>query len=226
MANNKDQETRTVIDDVNDSLTGVEQKVVKNKKAIMWVCVGAAAVVAVVLIYIFGIRKPAIDNANNAIAQADLELLVGNDSLALKQYQQVANDYGHDAGNRAALQSAILLYDKGEYENALEYLKKYSGKESLIGATAKGLEGDCYVNLDKYDEALGCFDQAIKISDKNPSLTPYFYMKKANVYNAQKNYKAEAEAYQTIIDEYPSFGPQLNIDFEKYLERAKTLAGE
>ena len=50
-------------------------------------------------------------------------------------------------------------------------------------------------------------------------------MKEANVYNAQKNYTKEAEAYQTILDKYPAFGPRMNIDFEKYVERANALAG-
>lgn len=226
MANNNVQESQNAIDNLNDSLTGIGEKVVKNQKTIMWVCVGIAALIAIILIYVFAIRKPGIQNANNAIGQADLEMVNGNDSTALVQYQHVADEYGYEAGNRAALNSAILLYKQGKYQEALDYVKKYSGKENVIGATAKALEGDCYVNLDKYDEALACYEAAVKVSDKNPSLTPYFLMKEANVYNAQKNYTKEAEAYQTIIDEYPAFGPRMNIDFEKYLERAKALAGE
>lgn len=225
MANKKEQESKNAIDNLNESLTGMEEKVANNPKTVMWVCLGVTAVVALVLIYMFAIRQPGIENANNAIAQADLEMLNGNDSTALVQYQHVADEYGYEAGNRAALNSAILLYKQGKYQDAINYLEKYSGKENVIGATAKSLEGDCYVNLDKLDEALKCFEEAVKISDKNPSLTPYFLMKEANVYNAQKNYAKEAEAYQTILDEYPTFGPRMNIDFEKYVERANTLAG-
>ena len=225
MANKNEQESTNAIDNLNDSLTGIEEKVANNQKALMWACIGVAAVVALVLIYMFAIRRPGIENANNAIAQADLELINGNDSTALVQYQHVADEYGYDAGNRAALNSAIILYKQGKYQEALDYLQKYSSKENVIGATAKALEGDCYVNLDKFDEALSCFEQAVKISDENPSLTPYFLMKEANVYNAQKNYTKEAEAYQTILDKYPAFGPRMNIYFEKYVERANALAG-
>lgn len=226
MANKNEQESRNAIDNINDSLTGIEEKVVNNKKSIMWACVAVAVVVALVLGYIFGIRNPGRNNADNAIGQADLELMQGNDSAALVIYQNVANDYGYDAGNRAALNSAIILYQQGKYAEALDFLKKYDGKESVIGATAKSLEGDCLVNMDKFDEALGCYDEAISICEKNPSLAPYFLMKKANIYNAQKNHQKEAETYQVIVDEYPAFGPQMNIDFEKYVERAKALGGE
>ncbi len=225
MANNNTNEPRTSIDELNDSLTGLEQKVEKNQKTIMWAIVALTAVIAVILIYIFAIRRPGIQSADSAIGQADLEQMMGNDSTALVQYQKVADDYGYEAGNRAALNSAIILYKQGKYQEALDYVKKYSGKEDVIGATAKALEGDCYVNLDKFDEALGCYEKAVKISDDNPALTPYFLMKEANVYNAQKNYAKEAEAYRTIIDKYPSFGASTNIDFQKYLDRAENLAG-
>lgn len=224
MSTKKENETQTGVDNLNDTLTGIEQTVEKNQKLIMWGCIGVVAVVAIILIYMFAIRKPGIENSNNAIGQADLEMLVGNDSTALVQYQQVADEYGYEAGNRAALNSAILLYKQGKYQEALDYLSKYSSKENVIGATAKSLEGDCYVNLDKLDEAISCYEKAVKISDKNPALTPYFLMKEANVYNAQKNHTKEAEVYQTIIDEYPSFGSRMNIDFEKYVERANALA--
>ncbi|MDE5685963.1 MAG: tetratricopeptide repeat protein [Paramuribaculum sp.] len=224
MSTKKENETQTGVDNLNDTLTGIEQTVEKNQKLIMWGCIGVVAVVAIILIYMFAIRKPGIENSNNAIGQADLEMLVGNDSTALVQYQQVADEYGYEAGNRAALNTAILLYKKGQYQEALDYLSKYSSKENVIGATAKSLEGDCYVNLDKLDEAISCYEKAVKISDKNPALTPYFLMKEANVYNAQKNHTKEAEVYQTIIDEYPSFGSRMNIDFEKYVERANALA--
>ena len=151
MANKNEQESTNAIDNLNDSLTGIEEKVANNQKALMWACIGVAAVVALVLIYMFAIRRPGIENANNAIAQADLELINGNDSTALVQYQHVADEYGYDAGNRAALNSAIILYKQGKYQEALDYLQKYSSKENVIGATAKALEGDCYVNLDKFD---------------------------------------------------------------------------
>jgi len=39
MANQNTEETRTAIDDINDSLTGIEQKVQNNQKLIMWGCI-------------------------------------------------------------------------------------------------------------------------------------------------------------------------------------------
>ena len=224
MAKNNEPETRTKIDDINDSLSSIEQKVQNNQKVIMWACVAVAAVVCVVLLYIYGIRKPGIESANNAIGQADLELAMGNDSVALAQYMQVADEYGYEGGNRAHLNAAIILYQQGKYQEALNYLDDYKASESIIGAASKSLEGDCYVNLEDYDKAVKCFAEAAKISDNNPHYTPVFLMKEATVQRELKNYKAEAELYNRIIEEYPDYAVDSRIDFTKYLERARQQA--
>ncbi len=224
MATENQNETRTGIDNLNDSLSSIEQKVQNNQKLIMWSCVGIAAVVCLILIYVYAVRKPGIEAADNAVGQADMTLATGNDSLALVQYQQVASEYGYDGGNRAALNAAILLYQDGKYQEAIEWLKKYSPKEKLIGASAKSLEGDCYVNLKEYDKALSCFREAAKISGNNPAYTPTFLLKEATVQRELKNYSAEADLYKTIIDKYPAYGSVVNIDFEKYLKRAQAQA--
>ncbi|MDE5916391.1 MAG: tetratricopeptide repeat protein, partial [Duncaniella sp.] len=205
MANNKPvEEPRTSIDEVNDTLTGIGEKVQSNPKVIVWGCIAVAAVVAVILIYVYAIRQPGQNAANNALGQADVELLMGNDSVALAKYQQVAADHGYDAGNLANLNAAILLYKEGKYEEAISYLKNYSASESVIGASAKSLEGDCYVNLKQYPQAIDCFKQAVKISDNNPHYTPAFLMKEATVLREQKDFKAEAAVYEQIIKDYPT----------------------
>lgn len=225
MANNN-EETRTTIDNLNDQLTGIEQKVQNNQKIIAWICIAVAAVVCIVLLYIYAIHKPGAEAAQNAIGQADITLSEGNDSLALVQYKQVAADYGHEGGNRAKLNAAILLYKQGQWQEAINYLNDYKASESLIGASSQALKGDCYVNLKNYEEALDCYEKAVEISDENPAYTPYFLMKEATVYRALKDYKKEAATYQVIVDEYPDYGPSINVDMQKYLDRAKAEAGE
>lgn len=226
MAKQNENETRTSLDDLNDQLTGIEQKVQNNQKKIMWGIVAVLAIVCFILVWIYAIRRPGIEAANNAIGQADMTLSLGNDSLALVQYKQVADEYGHDAGNRAALNAAILLYNNKQYEEAISYLKKYSPTEILIGASSASLEGDCYVNLKDYEKAIDCFRKAVKISDNNPHYTPVFLMKEATVQRELKNYKAEAALYKEITEKYPRFGMENGIEIEKYLKRAELQAGE
>ncbi|HBI58396.1 MAG: tetratricopeptide repeat protein [Duncaniella sp.] len=225
MANNKPQETEhTSIDEVNDTLTGISEKVQNNPRVILWGSLIVAAIVAVILIYVYVVREPGKNAANNAVGQADIELLMGNDSIALAKYQQVAANEGYDGANLARLNAAILLYKDKKYEEAIKYLNDYSAGESIIGASSKSLEGDCYVNLKKYNEALDCFKQAVKISDNNPHYTPAFLLKEATVYRELKDYKNEAAVYELIDRDYPNYGAEVGIDLKKYLKRAQNAA--
>jgi tetratricopeptide (TPR) repeat protein len=192
----------------------------------MWGMIAIAAVAVVVIIYIFAVRNPGIEAANEAIGQADLTYTQGNDSLALAQYQQVANEYGYDAANRAALMAATLLYQKGEYQQAIDQLSEYDPTEAIVGAAAYSLEGDCYVNLKKYPEALKAFDKAISQSDDNALYTPLFMFKKATVLREQKDYKAELQVLETIKEKYPDYSTAYRLDIDKYIARAKYQAGE
>lgn len=51
-------------------------------------------------------------------------------------------------------------------------------------------------------------------------------MKLATVYSAQGNYKDAAELYRQIDKNYPLYGPQSNIDIEKYLDYAEAMAAK
>ncbi len=221
MSTKKTETTESGLENLNDSLTAMTTKVQDNKKIITIISLVVVAVVVIILAYVYFFRGPGINKANDAIGTADLTLAQGNDSVALAQYMNVADEYGYDAANRAALQSAILLYQKGDYQKALDYLSKYSAKESIIGSAAYSLKGDCYVNLDKLQDAVKCYKDAISQSDDNPAYTPYFMLKLARVYAALGNHADEAAMYQEVLTKYPTYGSANNIDVEKLLDRAK-----
>lgn len=218
------QQNETSIDQLNEHMVDVAEKVQKNQKIIVWITVAVTIIVALIIGYVYLIYQPGIEKGNEAIGKADVQLALGNDSVALAQYMNIANDMGGDAKNRAALQAAIMLYDKADYQGALNYLDKFSPSESVIGAAAYSLKGDCYANLDQLDKAVSAFKDAISKSDKNPYYTPFFMSKLARVYRAQGNYSAEAAMYEDIVKNYPSFGESNRIDFKKYAERAKLQA--
>ncbi|MEF9923344.1 MAG: tetratricopeptide repeat protein [Muribaculaceae bacterium] len=225
MAKNE-KSTRTSIEEINESLSSIEQNVEKNKKMILWVVIGIVVVAAVVLGYIYGVRNPNIEKAKAEISLADMQAAQGNDSIALAQYKAVSDKYSCEPANRAALEAGIRLYTAGKYQEALNYLQKYDITEAMVGAASQSLIGDCYVNLKKYDDAIKYFEKAISLSESNPLYTPLFMMKEATVYRELKNYKAEAELYKTIDSKYPEFAASYQTDIKKYLERAEAQAGE
>lgn len=221
----KKETTRTSIDELNESLSTFEQKVENNKKYIYWIT-GAIVVVALVILgYVYGIHNPNMEKAKAEIAKADMDLSLGKDSVALQEYIAVANNYSNDPANRASLNAAIILYQQGKYQEAADNVKKFDAEGTIVGPASQSLLGDCYVNLKKYDEALSAFDKAVSLSKDNALYTPLFLMKKAVVYRELKNFKAEAEIFQTIKDKYPEFAASYRVDVEKYLARAKAEAG-
>ena len=222
----KKNSTRTSIEELNESLSSFEQKIENNKRVIYWTVAAIVVIALIILGYVNLVRNPAIQQAKEEIAKADLSLSLGNDSIALRQYLEVADSYSNDPANRANLNAAIILYQQGKYEEAIASLKEYDPSGSVVGPASKSLMGDCYVNLEKYDDALKAFDKAASLAGDNYLYTPIFLMKKATVYRELADYKAEAQTYQTIKDKYPEFAVNYNIDIEKYLIRAQAQAGE
>ena len=182
----------------------------------------AVVVILVAILAWFLVRQSQVAKADQAIALADVEQ---NDSIALTLYKDAAT-HGTKSGDRAKIESAIRLYQAGEYEEAIKYLDKASASDEIIAAGIETLKGDCYTNLQNYDAAISAYEKAIKEANRNSQLVPIILVKEANIYNAQKNYEAEAKAYKTIVDEYPSYGEAANLDIRKYYERAKAAAAQ
>ena len=225
MAKKQNQSARTTLEEVNESLTSAAQRIEDNKKYINWALI-AIAVLAVLAGGYTYFHNKSIADAKDEIGKADLALLQGNADEALKGYEKVADEFSNKIGERAHLNAAIQLYEKGEYEKAVKHLEDYSPAGDLIGPASLSLMGDCYVNLKKYDKAMAAYDKAISMSNENEAYTPAFMIKKATLLHEQKKYAEEAEIFQTIKDKYPMYGQMTNFDVDKYLERANALAGK
>ena len=211
---------------MNESLTTAAQRIEDNKKYINWALIAIAVIALLAIGYIYGIHNPNLEKAKEQIGTADLELMQGNEDQALKDYEKVAAEYGNKTAERAHLNAAILLYQKGEYEKAAKHLEDFSPNGNLIGPASQSLLGDCYVNLKKLDKAIAAYDKAISLSGDNEAYTPAFMMKKATILHEQKKYAEEAAIYQTIKDKYLAYTAQNGLNVDKYLERANELAGK
>lgn len=225
MANNK-KDVHTSIDELNETLTSVEQHVENNKKIIIWSLAGIVAVAAVILLYYYGIYAPNKKASSDAISKADIELAMGNDSTALAQYMQVADEFSGAQADRAALQSAIILYQKGKFEEAVKYLDDASFNENLVAPAAASLKGDCYVNLNNLDKAISCYDKAIKSSNDNALYTPLFMLKKATVLNEQSKIADALAIYEAIQSKYPTFTRAYDVNIDGLIARAKAQLAE
>lgn len=192
-----------------------------NSKRIVCLTVFIFVVIAAILIWFF-ISQNNARKADEAVGRADAEQ---NDSVALVLYKEAAT-MGHRSGNRAKLEVAMRLYATGDYQGALEYLDDAKIDDNIVAAGAYTLKGDCYVNLKQYPAALEAYDDAIDAADKNPAVVPLILFKKANIYRAEKNYEDEYDCLKEIIDDYPEYDANTQVDVRKYYERAKAAAGK
>ena len=238
MASNKHNEERaTVVENLDSHLTKAGQKVAGNKK-IIYIAVGAIAVVAAfVLSYLFIYRNPRLQNSWESYNKVLLMQQRDNasDSLLAIEFQKVATNFSSTpAGDAAALASAEYFYNEKKYDSAIKVLEKLGLSEPVLQSQAKALLGDCYVNQEagkegkgakgNYDKALECFDQAIKIADGNPELVPLYLIKKANVYNHLGQYDKSLACYEEIKAKYPNYTFGNGIEY--YIEREKALGGK
>ncbi len=233
MANKTKGSARTSVEGINDSLSNIEQKLENNQKYIYYALIAILVIILAVGGFLW-YRSSAIDKGNKEIGKADIQLLMyQNPDSALTLYKRVADRQSFGPANRAAQMAATLLYSKGNYDEALKYLKKSKPEGDVAGPAIKSLEGDCYVNKSMakggksyYNEALSSYDEAIKLAGDNENYTPVFMIKKATVLHALKKYSDELKVYEDIKQKYPTYAIQNRINLDKYIERAKALTGK
>lgn len=195
-----------------DNLQSVEaeqaavQSSARLRKIFAWAGVAIAVVTVGVLAYIFAYRNPAIQNGDKAIGSVDAMAVSGaSDSILVEAYKEVADNHGFSAGNRADYMAAVLLYQQGDYQQALDRINKFSASDKVIASLAEALKGDCLVNLDLNADALKAFDSAMSKCDNNPQLMPYYMTKKAVILSYEGKHAESAKLYKEIEKQYPHY---------------------
>ena len=108
----------------------------------------------------------------------------------------------------------------GNFQEAIDYLDKYSKKDKVIGSLAIGATGDAYVELGDLDKGVAKYVEAADYA-KNSFNSPLYLMKAAEIYEMQNKYTDALNLYQRIQDEYPESTEGSTI--EKYIARVKIL---
>jgi tetratricopeptide (TPR) repeat protein len=108
----------------------------------------------------------------------------------------------------------------GEYQNAIDFLNKYSKKDKVIGSLAIGATGDAYVELGDLDKGIAKYVEAADFA-ANSFNTPLFLMKAGEIYELNGKYPEALKVYERIENEYPESTEGTTI--EKYIARVKLL---
>ena len=206
---------------IEEGVSKVEKFFDENKK-IIWSCFGAILVVGLlVLCYQKFYLQPKSAEAQEQMFPAEANFQAGEYELALNGdgnslgFAQIIDDYGSKAGEAVYLYAGVCELQLGNYENALGYLKKYNGSDAILAARALACQGDAYVGLEKYKEALSCFEKAAARSDNMFSAA---YLLKAGVVCEELGDSQKAlSLYKQIKDKYPQ--SREGYDIDKYISR-------
>jgi tetratricopeptide (TPR) repeat protein len=226
MARNSKEENPQGLKNVEETLTRTEHYLEENYKTLL-IVLG----VAVVLVGLFYLGRIYLNKKNNE-AQSQMfmaEKWLEMDSLKLALngdgnylgFLDIAKNYKMTrAGNLAKYSAGVCYLHLGQYNEAIDYLSKYSKKDKVIGSLATGATGDAYVELGDLDKGIAKYIEAADYA-QNSFNTPIFLMKAGEIYELQQKYGEALKLYERIKNEYPESTEGSSI--EKYIARVKLL---
>ena len=189
----------------------------KYKKQMIW----GAAIVIVVVLGIFSYstfyKNPKHEKSLNAMYVAEQQFRADSFAVALQGFEEVIAEYGSNAGASAYMYAGVSALQIGEFEKAIKYLKEYDGEDEILKARSIANIGDCYVGLEKYDEAVKYYKQAAQYADNIYTAT--YYCKAAQVLESTGKPAEALEIYKTVQAKHPNTPEGREIN--KYIERAK-----
>jgi len=219
---NKFEKQDEQLQEVNNALSGAGQWIEKHSKALSWCAVGIMVLAVAILFYT---RKQdanrvdaAVENSQNFWAYLANQFDVAADgNEEIDGFATTADSYGNQEGKLAALFAGTCYYQLGQYEDAVEYLEKFSSNDLNFKAVAKQMLGDAYVELQDYEAAVKAFEAAA--DTQNEVFAPMSLKKAGIAYLKLEDNEAAHKAFATIKEKYPTSVEAQDID--KYIELAK-----
>lgn len=226
MAKNKKDVNPQTISNVEQTLTKTEQFLEENYKTLLTILA-----VIVALVGLGWLGKIYLNNRNeeaqSQMYQAERYLEMDSMKLALNGdgnylgFLDIAKNYKlTKAGNLALYSAGICYLHLGQYDEAIEYLGKYSKKDKVIGSLAIGATGDALVELGETEKGIDKYLEAADYGD-NSFNTPLFLMKAGELYELAGKYSEALKLYERIQSDYPESTEGSSI--EKYITRVKLL---
>ena len=222
MANQKQTQDPLNLD---EAMSTSEAFIIKYKNKFL---IGIAAIVIIVggfIGYKNFISEPNEIKAAETLFKAEQYFGAGNyeaalngDSLGTTGFLTVAQKFsGTDAGELANAYAGICYAQLGQYENAIQYLDKFSADDQLISPAILGTMGNCYAQLGQLDKAAATLVKAASKANSH-ALSPIYLVQAGQIYEKLGKNSEAVSAYQTIKDKY--FNSYQSMDIDKYIERA------
>ncbi len=226
MAKKKKDANPQTISNVEETLTKTEQYLEENYKTLLTALAVIIVIIGLGWMVKFYLSKRN-DEAQSQMYQAERYLEMDSLRLALNGdgnylgFLDIAKSYKLTKSGNLALYSAGICYlHLGQFQDAIDYLNKYSKKDKVIGSLSIGAIGDAYVELGDTQKGISKYIEAADYGN-NSFNTPLFLMKAAELYELNGKYPDALKLYERIESEYPESTEGSTIN--KYIERVKLL---
>ena len=215
-----------------ETLNKQEAFFMKYKKAIIIAVVAIIAIVAGTILYNNLYKQPHEAEASTVLAKGqelfmsgDFEKALNGDKAGFGGFLKVASDYsGTKAGNLAELYAGLCYANLGKWNEAINYLEKYSpASDQMVGPAAVAALGNAYAHVNQLDKAVQNLMKAAKMADDkaadgiNNSIAPTFLVQAAEILEKQGKKDEALAIYQDIKKKYVNASISQEID--KYIER-------
>ena len=116
-----------------------------------------------------------------------------------------------------------MLFEIGQYDDAIRYLKKFKSRDKLVSVQALGSIGDAYMEKNDIDNAIKYYKKA---ASKNPNeqITPVYLQRLGWVHEMQGNWKEALACFETLQKEYTQSSEAM--DAEKRIAFLKEKIGK
>lgn len=212
---------------VENALSKTEHYIEENQKSLTIIILAIVIIVGGYLGYKRFIVAPKEKEASAQMWMAEQYFAKDSFNLALNGdgnylgFLNIIDDYGiTKSANLAHYYSGICYLHMGEYNKAIEYLKKFESKDKMIAPIALGAIGDSYMELGNMNNALDFYKKAAN-NYTNNFTTPLYLQKAGFVFEQLGKYGDALEVYKRIESEFPNSTEGRQI--EKYIAQVELL---
>lgn len=213
------------LEGIENALSRTEQYIEENRKSLSIIVLAVVLVVAIYFAFTSWYLKPQEEHAKSQmyIAQRYFERdsfkLALNGDNNFPGFLGIIEDFRlTKSADLAHYYAGICYKNLGQFEKAIEYLRKFDSKDRILSCEALGAIGDCYAELGKSDDACKYYLRAAD-KVKNDFTSPIYLLRAGILLEQGGNYKKALELYQRIEQEYQNTAEGQEII--KYITRAK-----
>jgi len=210
---------------VAEAISKTEEFLAKYKKHLIYTATGILVLLGLGFGYMKLIREPRRQEAMAQMFPAESYFRADSFDLALNGdgnvlgFKDIIDEYKALPGQVVYFYAGVSELHLGNYQQAIEFLKKYKSGDEIIQARAYCNIGDAYAGLNDLDNALSWYKKAALCKDN--AYAAKYYQKAGILLEEKEDYAGALEMYNTIKDKYPQTVEGVEID--KYISRLEIL---